>query len=175
MGIDKALLAQAAARARAPQPPTGVAALVAGIHRGALGDWVSLQSRALPPIPYVQDGRWHVLLLLAVPDGSGFQHREMRAPWAALHWAWPGAELVDRREIPRDERIREGVPYSFGAAPAALKNLYRGLDRLVQTAPADVPDLSGLAPLYADLLPAAVVPVVHAHAPGSARWLTVDE
>lgn len=168
MPIDRDALRQASERASQrmhDRAPTGVAAMLAGLHKGALVSFVTVESVALPPVPEPQEGRWTLVVLLAIPAGPGGSEAGLLPPWGFVRWNADGS--VNRAErLP----VRPDVgSYAGNVDGSALARLLTALDAVLQ-GPTDA-DLSPIVPLYAALMPPEVVPIVHALAPSTRTWL----
>lgn len=155
--IDRNALRQAAdaahRRIQAAAPQTGVGAMLAGVHKGALAGFVTIETLALPPVPHKLDGAWTVVALLGVAAGPGGPKAGMQPPWGFVRWAADGAVLETQRFVRADPRVGA---YAFAPAPQAMGAWVRGVDAVVGgQAP-----LQSLLPLAADVLPHELLPVL---------------
>jgi len=133
----------ATARAKARAPKAGVAAMLAGLHRGELGGFVSIESVPLPPLPVLRDGAWTLTAALVVPTTPAGP--EVHPPWALVCWAADGTVL---RTTSLDSP--SGGPFAWRPDRAGLGRLCRELDALLAQGPDADP--SGLRSSYAALL-----------------------
>lgn len=141
MPIEKTAVQQAiqhAAEKSTPPKPVGIAALVAGIHRGELGDFLTIESTILPPVPLRAS---HAVGAVVVgPAGGG-----KWAPWALVTWSWPGGAVLRR----------ERLPTGFGRGEVAVTRDAQALGALFRAAEAFLDDRAqgaSLRPLYGRLL-----------------------
>ena len=159
--------------------PKGVAGLLAGIHKGELGRWTTIESSALAPVPGVQGGRWVLVSLLAIPASSTSDSPRLRAPWGAITWS--GTDLVVSNKICLSDHdevasiVTTLEPFPYTPHPPNMMRLCKGLDRLLSLDASRPHDLSGLARAYQGLLPTPVRGLIHTLLPSCQTWLPADE
>ncbi|WP_218964689.1 dynamin family protein [Nostoc linckia] len=184
MPIDHGLLRQLKAKPAVKQ--TGVGALPRGIHKTPeLREWVTLESVALPPVLFNQEGHWRLISLLTVSKQLEDGSKGWLAPWGAVEWSWPEEKVVQKIDLrSREDTASLRNSKTIPARPAGCRivleprlrtqrenALFSALDRILLTPPAHQVDLASLAAHYAGLLPVGVYPYYHALIPECRKWL----
>ncbi|MGB7441831.1 MAG: dynamin family protein [Coleofasciculaceae cyanobacterium] len=187
MTIDRDLLSQLSAQTLSE--PTGVEALICGIHRRpGLREWVTLESVALAPVPIKRGERWRILTLLAVPIQLKNEFLGFNPPWGAIEWVWPEqvvAQTIHLHWYEETAALRQSGVITASPADTRVKleiqeqtrrqkALFLVLDQFLSSNPDQQANLSSLAPHYAGLLPEAVYPYYWALIPSSKQWLRPD-
>ena len=190
MEINHQLLQQISAKPVKKQ--TGVGALPRSIHKTpGVREWVTIQSFALPPVPFKHHQEWRIISLLITPKKINNQQQEWFAPWGAIEWSFPQKSVIQKmnfRDLPQSSPITSLRERSFiSVHPADGKNypeldsytkrenhLFQGLDKLLKLPPSKYIDLAPLNPDYAAILPREIYPYYWALIPESETWLHYD-
>ncbi|NET45447.1 dynamin family protein [Okeania sp. SIO2B3] len=190
MTINHQLLQQISAKAAKKQ--TGVGALPRSIHKTpGLREWVTIQSFALPPVPFKHHQEWRIISLLITQKKINNQQQEWFAPWGAIEWSFSQKSVIqkiDFRDLPQSSPITSLRERSFiSVHPANGKNyleldsyterenrLFQALDKLLKLPPSEEIDLATLNPDYAAILPTEIYPYYWALIPESKTWLHYD-
>lgn len=138
MSIDLEALAAAATRAgieASARLPTGVAGLVANLHRNPSLEFVTIESIALLPVPVEHEGRRAVAALIASPAGPGRWR-----PWGRVIWSCPSGDVLVA------ERLDEAaVPIAFEPISEDYREICVVLDSWLEVShPAEAESLSAL-------------------------------
>ncbi|PPS42266.1 dynamin family protein [Chroococcidiopsis sp. TS-821] len=183
MSVDRNLLRQLKAKPVVKQ--TGVEALVRGIHKTpGLREWVTLESVALPPVPFKHEEHWRLISLLVVPTQLEDGAKGWFAPWGAVEWSWLEKKVVRKIDLRSREDttllrhsqiaecpVQRQITLDSRSHLQKENLLFSILDRLLSTPPARQVNFALLATHYAELLPVEVYPYYHTLIPESREWL----
>lgn len=165
---------------------TGMEGLISSIHKAPrLREWVTLESRALAPIPFKKGNNWYIMTLLVIPkkfeDDTQISN-QLNHPWGAIEWILPQEVVTQTIDLRWNEAIsqlnKEQIIQPFKTdINLDTKNkkqreriLFQLLDKLI----IESFDLTNLAPHYIELLPREIYPYYWELIPECKTWLNPD-
>lgn len=183
MKIDQELLKKITAQSLANKP-TGIKGLINSIHKNPkLREWLTLESIALPPIPFPKGNHWHLLTLLVTRKTLEDGTQIFNPPWATIEWILPQKTVVQIQDLRSNDAINQlksqhQQPIKINPVDSSVKfdrtvklNREDALFKILDQIDSQTFDLKHLAPYYAGLLPKEIYDYYWLLIPESKNWL----